>query len=85
MREFEYTIKDPVGIHARPAGMLVQKAKGLASAVTLEKGGKKADAKKLFSVMTLCAKQGDTLLVRCDGADEENAAAELQRFFEENL
>lgn len=42
MKEFEYTITDPQGIHARPAGLLVKEAKKFESAITIFKGAKKA-------------------------------------------
>ena len=45
MKKFEYTITDPLGIHARPAGLLVKAVKALDSTVTIEKvGGKSAAA-----------------------------------------
>lgn len=48
MKEFTYIITDAEGIHARPAGELVKKAKEFAASVTIMKEGKKADAKKLL-------------------------------------
>ena len=50
MKEFVYTIKEPVGIHARPAGLLVKVAKGFASSATLEKDGKSCDMRKLMAL-----------------------------------
>jgi phosphocarrier protein HPr len=85
MSKFTYVIKDEVGIHARPAGLLVKEAKKYASAVTLEVNGKKADAKKLMAVMTLGAKTGQELTVTVEGTDEAEAARALQVFLEENL
>lgn len=85
MKTFEYTITDPQGIHARPAGELVKKAKEFESAITLEKDGNGGDAKKIFAVMGLCAKQGNTLKITVEGADEETAAAEMEKFFKENM
>lgn len=85
MKKFNYTIRDEIGIHARPAGLLVNKAKGYESRITLEKDGKSADAAKLFSVMSLGVKHGDTVTVSAEGADEEKAAMELAEFFEANL
>lgn len=85
MKTFEYTITDPQGIHARPAGELVKIAQGFESSVTLEKDGKRGDAKRIFAVMGLCAKQGSTLKVSIEGADEETAAAALEQFLKENL
>lgn len=85
MKTFSYIIKNELGIHARPAGMLVKTAKGFESAITLETGGKTASATKLIAVMTLGAKRGDVVTVTVEGADEENAAAEMERFFGENF
>ena len=58
MKEFTYVITDAEGIHARPAGELVKKAKEYASSISIVKEGKKADAKKLFGLMGLGVKQG---------------------------
>lgn len=64
MKQFEYTIQDANGIHARPAGLLVKAAKTLDSAITLETAaGKSAVATKLMAVMGLGIKQGDTVTV----------------------
>lgn len=85
MREFTYTITDPVGIHARPAGLLVKQVKAYQSAITIGKDGKEVDALKLMALMGLCVKKGDTVTVRVDGIDEEKAAAELKAWMQENL
>ncbi len=85
MKEFKHIINDPLGLHARPAGMLVKAAAGYASAVTIEAPSGKADAKRIMAVMRLAAKQGMELTVTCEGADEEAAAAGLQAFLKENL
>ena len=85
MKEFTHVIADPLGLHARPAGMLVKACAGFASAVTITAPTGKADAKRLMAVMRLAAKQGMELTVSVDGADEEKAAAELQAFLQANL
>lgn len=85
MKSFTYTIRDAVGIHARPAGLLAKKAKEFESAVTIEKGDKSAAATKLIALMGLGVKCGDTVTVTIEGADEEKAAAEMEKFFTENL
>ena len=51
MKEFQYVITDPEGIHARPAGLLVKKAASYASTIMIGKGEKSADAKRIFGVM----------------------------------
>ncbi len=85
MKEFVYKIKDEVGIHARPAGLLVKAAGEFKSDITLIRGEAQADAKKIFSVMTLGAKCGDEVKVRIEGTDEGLAEGKLRVFFEENL
>ena len=85
MKEFTYTITDSVGIHARPAGLLAKKAKGFESVITINKNGKSAAATKLMAVMGLGVKCGETVTVTVEGADEEKAAAEMEKFFSENL
>lgn len=85
MKEFNYTITDEIGIHARPAGMLAKKAKAFESSVTIAKGEKEAALTRLMAVMALGVKHGDTVTVKAEGADEEAAIAEIKKFFEENL
>lgn len=84
MTTFNYTITDEIGIHARPAGLLVKKAQEYESELSAVCGEKTADLKKLFHVMGLGAKQSDTLAITCRGADEEAAAAQLEAFLKEN-
>lgn len=85
MKEFNYTIKDEVGIHARPAGMLVKEAKKYESKITVSSNGKNAEATKLMAVMGLGVKSGQTVTVTVEGADEDTAAHEIKAFFETNL
>lgn len=85
MKEFTHVIADPLGLHARPAGMLVKACAGYVSAVTITAPTGKADAKRLMAVMRLAAKQGMELTVSVEGADEEKAATELKAFLEANL
>ncbi len=86
MKEFQYTIGDPLGIHARPAGLLVKQVKALDSAVTITKGdGKSSAANKLMGVMGLCIKGGETVTVTVDGGDEDASVKTLEQFFKDNL
>ena len=85
MKEFKHVIQDPMGLHARPAGMLVKACAGYASKITLTAPTGTADAKRLMGIMRLAAKQGMELTIAVDGADEEKAAAELQAFLAANL
>ena len=85
MKHFEYVIRDEVGIHARPAGLLVKEAKKYASKITIRKGHKIAEATKLMAVMALGAKCGEKIEITVEGEDEESAVCEIQRFFEETM
>ena len=85
MKEFNYTLTDPAGIHARPAALLVKKVTPYASEITLVKDGKTAVAKSMLSIMGLQAKNGETVTVQAEGADEESVIVELEAFFKENL
>ena len=85
MKEFNYTITDPQGIHARPAGTLVKETAKFESKITIEKDGKVVDAKRIIGIMGLGAKMGNEILVRMEGSDEEAAYETLQQFFRDNL
>ena len=85
MKTFEYTIKDELGIHARPAGLLVKEAKKFESECTITKDGKTKKLTQLMMLMSLGVKQGDTVTVSVDGADEDAAVASLKEFFVNNL
>jgi len=85
MKEIKYVITDPLGMHARPAGMLVKAVAGYSSKITVTAPTGTADAKRLMALMRLAAKQGMELTVTIEGADEEKAATELQAFLSANL
>lgn len=85
MKNFEYVIRDEVGIHARPAGLLVKEAKKYESKIVISKDGKKAEATKLMALMGLGIKCGDTVTVEVEGADEDTAFEAVKAFFETNL
>ena len=85
MKEIKYVITDPLGMHARPAGMLVKAVAPYASKITGTAPTGTADARRLMALMKLAAKQGMELTFTIDGADEDKAAAELQAFLEANL
>ncbi len=84
MKEFTYKITDPVGIHARPAGMLAKKAAELDSTVTIIKDGKSVDTRRLMALMQLGIKQNDEITVRVEGGSEDKNAHEILNFLESN-
>lgn len=85
MKEFAYTITDPQGIHARPAGLLVKEAAKFPCKITIEKAGKTADAKRIIGIMGLGVKKDDTITVTFDGEEEEAAKDTIEAFLKENL
>ena len=85
MKSFEYTIKDELGVHARPAGLLAKRAKEFESEITLTKGDRSALCSRLLSLMSLGIKQGDKVSITVVGVDEEAAAEAMKEFFENNL
>lgn len=86
MKQFEYTITDPLGIHARPAGLLAKAAKSFAdTTVTVSKNGNAVKASQLMKLMGLGIKQGDVVTVAAEGPSEDAAIAAMNSFFQENL
>lgn len=85
MKSFSYTVKDELGLHARPAGLLVKEVKNFQSKVTLEKDGKSVDASRLMAVMGMGVKKDQTVTVKAEGDDEDAACKALKAFFETNL
>jgi phosphotransferase system HPr (HPr) family protein len=80
MQEFSYTITDPNGIHARPAGLFAKKMQEFASVITISREDQNADAKKLIALMKLRLKCGQTFILKAEG-DDEIAAIEAARIF----
>ena len=86
MKNFQYTITDPLGIHARPAGLLAKTAKGYGdTVVTVTKAGVTVKASQLMKLMGLGVKQGDEITVAAEGPSEDEAIAAMKKFFEDNL
>ena len=85
MIEFSHTVKDPNGIHARPAGLLAKEALQYQSDITVKKGERYANMKGLFSMMSLAVKAGDTITIAVSGKDEEKAAEEIRKYLEGNI
>ena len=85
MKSFSYTVKDELGIHARPAGMLVKEVKNFQSKVTLEKDGKSVDASRLMAVMGMGVKKNQTVTVTVEGDDEDAACEAIKALIETNL
>jgi phosphocarrier protein len=85
MITFGYAITDELGIHTRPAGILIREVKKYRSAVVFSNGEKKAEGDKLFAIMKLGIKQGNMLGVVVEGVDEQEAAAAIKTALETYL
>lgn len=83
MQSFTHIIRDPHGIHARPAGLLASAAKPFAASITVACRDKEADGKRLLALMGLGARGGDELRFAIEGTDEDEAARVLRRRCEE--
>ena len=87
MKEFNFLVQDEMGIHARPAGMLVKEAAKCASDIKIAKagGGNQVNMKSIMAVMSLGVKQGQEVTVTVEGEDEEEAAAKIEQFMKDNF
>ena len=85
MKKFDYTITDTEGIHSRPAGLFVKESGKFSSKITIAKDGKEVDAKRIFGIMSLGVKKDNTVTLKIEGDDEEEAFTALEAFFKENL
>ena len=86
MKQFTYTIKDELGIHARPAGLLAKAAKAYGDTViTVTKDGNTVKASQLMKLMGLGVKQGNEIVVAAEGSQEDAAIAAMEEFFNANL
>ncbi len=85
MKTFNYTIKDELGLHARPAGLLVKEAKKFESKITLTKDDRTVSATQMMMIMSMGIKKDAEVTITVEGPDEEEAYAAIEKFFRENL
>lgn len=79
------TIKNPTGLHLRPAGILCKEAMKFKSLITFNYRGNTANAKSVLSVLGACIKSGDEIELVCDGEDEDVALQSLIEIIEDGL
>lgn len=80
VEEKKVVIKNKIGLHARPAAQLVQKASKFKSSIEISFNGKKVSAKSIIGVMSLGVTQGNEIILRADGEDAEEAIKEIEKF-----
>lgn len=85
MKQFTYIVQDEMGLHARPAGLLVKEAGRLKSKIIINSGNNSADAKKIFSLMGLAVKKGEEITVSVQGESETEDTTILQEFIEKTF
>lgn len=79
------TIKNPTGLHLRPAGILCKEAMQFKSLITFTFRDSTANAKSVLSVLGACVKCGDEIELTCEGEDEEDALKALVGAIENGL
>ncbi len=80
-----YQIKDPSGIHARPAGKIATISGKYACEIKLISADREADAKSILSIMSLGIKPGDVIKITASGEDKESAVTEVMNYIRNNL
>ena len=83
--EQKFTINNSLGLHARPAALLVQMVNKFQSEVTIQKGKLKVNGKSIMGVMMLAAAQGSAVTVRITGADARRAMMAISKLFQSNF
>ena len=73
MKSFIYEVRNPLGIHARPAAMVAQACVALASQITIRLGDKTANGNNVLQILSLGAQKGSVLEITAEGGDEEAA------------
>ncbi len=74
------TIKNPQGLHARPASIFVRIANKFESDVTVKKGVEKVNGKSIMGLLALAASEGSVVDIEVSGPDSEQAMKELESF-----
>ncbi|HQR29397.1 MAG TPA: HPr family phosphocarrier protein [Anaeromyxobacteraceae bacterium] len=80
--EKTFVVVNALGLHARPAALVVQTANRFRSDVQFEKEGFQINAKSIMGVLTLAAGRGTPVLVTCEGEDAADALAAIGKLFE---
>ena len=82
MTEKILTIRNRLGLHARPAAMFVQEAVKFKSQLFVIKDGLQVNGKSVMGLMLLAAESGSKLTIKADGPDESKVIEALERLFE---
>lgn len=83
MKSIQYTVVNPLGIHARPAALLAQACTDFKSSITIECNGNSASGNNVLQILALHAAKGSVLNISADGLDEEAALAKVEEVLTE--
>lgn len=78
----EITVKNRLGLHARPAAMFVKVCNRHKSEIWVEKDGEEVNGKSIMGLMMLAAGQGSKLRVTCEGQDADKALIDIETLIE---
>lgn len=85
MWEIKLTVTNKTGLHARPAALLVQTATRFNSEIIISKGDTEVNAKSIMGIMALGASQGAEVIIKANGADEQEALEAIKELFNNNF
>jgi phosphocarrier protein len=81
----EVTVRNSVGLHARPATFFIQKANEFKSSIFVEKEERRINAKSLLGLLSLGIVQGTAITIMAEGPDDEEAVAALEELITSNF
>lgn len=82
--EKKFKVIDPIGFHARPAGVVAKAASGFKCDSKISSNGKTGNMKSMMGIMALAIKTGAEIEIKCDGEDENDAIAAIEAAMKEN-
>lgn len=85
MSNIVYTIREPLGMHAKQAGGIASLVKGMAGAVTVSKGAKTVSADSIMGIISLNAKCGEEITINFEEGEDQGEIDKIQNFLNENL
>lgn len=85
MPEATVVLRNPTGLHARPAKIFAKAAAAVLAQVSVMKDGREVNGKSVLSVLTLDCHQGDEIVIRTQGEGADEALTELVRLVESGL
>ncbi len=84
-KELDVKVENKLGLHARPAAMLVRSAMGFSSEIFLEKDGERVNAKSIMGIMGFAACQGTLIKIIANGDDADNAVDSIAKLFKDKF